>query len=149
MNLCVTFSSIGEMPCAHIVCHHKFSIGSIKLDLVPQPSCGQCTMATITFPKHNHHSKLKDAHQPPTYPKAQPQLSLNQKCKKIHHSKKNLMLGDVGQDKQAFEDNLRFFQWEEEKEGEEEEEETDESTSTYSRENMIWNNQMTKLSRAP
>jgi hypothetical protein len=85
-------------------------------------------MATITSLKHNHHSKLKDAHQPPTYPKAQPQLSPNKKHKKSHHSKKNLMLGDVGQDKQALEDNLRFSKWEEE-----EEEEADEGTSTSSK----------------
>ncbi len=92
------------MPCATI----SFSIGSIKLDLVPQPSGGQCTMATITSPKCNHHSKLKDAHQPPMYPKAQPQLSPNQKHKKSHHSKKNLMLGATSQNKQALKDSLRF-----------------------------------------
>jgi hypothetical protein len=45
-------------------------IGSIKLYLMPQPNGRQCTMAIITFPKHNHHSKLKDAYQPPTHLKA-------------------------------------------------------------------------------
>jgi hypothetical protein len=95
-------------------------------------------MATITSLKCNHHSKLKDAHQPPTYSKAQPQLSHNKKCKKSHHPKKFFMLNVASQDKQALEVSLRFFQWEEEEEGEEEEEEeeedmVDESTSTSSK----------------
>jgi hypothetical protein len=42
------------------------------------------------------------------YPKAQPQLSPNQKHKKSHHSKKNLMLGATSQNKQALKDSLRF-----------------------------------------
>jgi len=49
----------------------SLSIGFIKLDPTLEPIGGHCIMAIVTFPKHNHHSKLKDAHQPPTYPKAQ------------------------------------------------------------------------------
>jgi hypothetical protein len=61
---------------------------------------------------------LKDAHQPSTYPKAQPKVYPSQKCKKTHLAKKKLLLGYVVQEKQALVDNLRFLQCEEEVEDE-------------------------------
>jgi hypothetical protein len=83
----------------------------------------------------------------PTYPKAQPQLYLNEKHKKSH-LKKNLMLSVIDQNKQALEDNLKLSQWEEE-------EEERRSRSTWmkahvhlARENLIWSRQMTKLLKA-
>ncbi len=82
-------------------------------------------MAVVTSPKCNHHSKLKDAHQPPAYPKAQPEVSLSQKCKKTHPAKKKLLLGSAAWEKQALADSLKFSQCEEE-DGEEEVEDEEE-----------------------
>jgi hypothetical protein len=62
---------------------------------------------------------LKDAHQPPTYPKAQPKVYPSKKCKKTHLAKKKLLLGSIVRKKQTLVDNLRFLQCEEE-DGEEE-----------------------------